>query len=169
MLFRSYHQPEALLHSLGRHDENEEAMAQQAVDSLKEKLTELRGEVGGLIAQQKEFLQQQEQLTTQQHALAPSLDAHPLSASLFNQDAARRSDWLAQQLSQLTQNISQDEQRQSALLNLQQNAGRLQQQLQAAQDAGQQARQLLIDQQRELANDRERLDEELQADRKSVV
>ena len=173
MLFRScpvcgshehpYHQPEALLHSLGRHDENEEAMAQQAVDSLKEKLTELRGEVGGLIAQQKEFLQQQEQLTTQQHALAPSLDAHPLSASLFNQDAARRSDWLAQQLSQLTQNISQDEQRQSALLNLQQNAGRLQQQLQAAQDAGQQARQLLIDQQRELANDRERLDEELQA------
>src|SRR5450830_1185614 len=72
-----YHQPEALLHSLGRHDENEEAMAQQAVDSLKEKLTELRGEVGGLIAQQKEFLQQQEQLTTQQHALAPSLDAHP--------------------------------------------------------------------------------------------
>src|SRR5450830_1341586 len=158
-----YHQPEALLHSLGRHDENEEAMAQQAVDSLKEKLTELRGEVGGLIAQQKEFLQQQEQLTTQQHALAPSLDAHPLSASLFNQGAARRSDWLAQQLSQLTQNISQDEQRQGSLLNLQQNAGRLQQQLQAAQDAGQQARQLLIDQQRELANDRERLDEELQA------
>jgi DNA repair protein SbcC/Rad50 len=158
-----YHQPEALLHSLSRHDENEEAMAQQVVDSLKEKLTELRGEVGGLIAQQKEFLQQQEQLTTQQHALAPSLDAHPLSASLFNQDAARRSDWLAQQLSQLTQNITQDEQRQGALLNLQQNAGRLQQQLQAAQDAGQQARQLLIDQQRELANDRERLDEELQA------
>lgn len=158
-----YHQPEALLHSLGRHDENEEAMAQQAVDSLKEKLTELRGEVGGLIAQQKEFLQQQEQLTTQQHALAPSLDAHPLSASLFSQDAARRSDWLAQQLSQLTQSITQDEQRQGALLNLQQNAGRLQQQLQAAQDAGQQARQLLIDQQRELANDRERLDEELQA------
>lgn len=48
-----YHQPEALLHSLGRHDENEEATAQKAVDTLKEKLTELRGEVGGLIAQQK--------------------------------------------------------------------------------------------------------------------
>ncbi|MCZ7023986.1 hypothetical protein, partial [Salmonella enterica] len=43
-----YHQPEALLHSLGRHDENEEATAQKAVDTLKEKLTELRGEVGGL-------------------------------------------------------------------------------------------------------------------------
>ncbi|MDY7552905.1 chromosome segregation protein SMC [Pseudomonas veronii] len=158
-----YHQPEALLHSLGRHDENEEAMAQKAVDSLKEKLTELRGEVGGLIAQQKEFLQQQEQLAIQQQALAPSLDAHPLAAALFNQEPARRSTWLAQQLSQLTQNITQDEQRQGALLNLQQNAGRLQQQLQAAQDASQQARQLLIDQQRELANDRERLDEELQA------
>ncbi len=158
-----YHQPDALLQSLGRHDENEEATAQQAVDTLKEKLTELRGEVGGLIAQQKEFLHQQELLATQQQGLAPSLQAHPLSASLFNQEASKRSAWLAQQLNQLTQSISQDEQRQGALLNLQQNAGRLQQQLQAAQDAAQQARQLLVDQQRELANDRERLDEELQA------
>ncbi|MEO8491497.1 AAA family ATPase [Pseudomonas sp.] len=158
-----YHQPEALLQSLGRHDENEEATAQKAVDTLKEKLTDLRGEVGGLIAQQKEFLQQQEQLAVQQQGLAPSLEAHPLSASLFNQDAAKRSAWLSQQLTQLTQNISQDEQRQGALLNLQQNAGRLQQQLHAAQEASGQARQLLVDQQRELANDRERLDEELNA------
>lgn len=158
-----YHQPEALLQSLGRHDESEEATAQKAVDTLKEKLTELRGEVGGLIAQQKEFLQQQELLATQQQGLAPSLQAHPLSASLFNQDAAKRSAWLTQQLAQLTQSVTQDEQRQGALLNLQQNAGRLQQQLQAAQDASQQARQLLVDQQRELSNDRERLDEELQA------
>ena len=156
-----YHQPEALLQSLGRHDDNEEAAAQKAVDTLKEKLTELRGEVGGLIAQQKEYLQQQEQLTAKQQALAPSLDAHPLSASLFNQDAAKRSTWLAQQLGQLTQSITQDEHRQGALLNLQQNAGRLQQQLQAAQDASQQARQLLMDQQRELTSDRERLDAEL--------
>ncbi len=156
-----YHQPEALLQSLGRHDDNEEATAQRAVDTLKEKLTELRGEVGGLIAQQKEFLQQQEGLTTQQQALAPSLDAHPLSASLLNQDAAKRSTWLAQQLSQLSQSITQDEQRQGALLNLQQNAGRLQQQLQAAQEASQQAQQLLVTQQRELSSDRARLDEEL--------
>ena len=158
-----YHQPEALLQSLGRHDENEEATAQKAVDTLKEKLTELRGEVGGLIAQQKEYLQQQEQLATQQQALKPSLDAHPLSAALFNQDEAKRSAWLDQQLSQLTQSIAQDEQRQGALLNLQQNAGRLQQQLQAAQEASQQARQLLVDQQRELASDRERLEQELNA------
>ena len=158
-----YHKPEALLQSLGRHDDSEEAAAQTAVDTLKEKLTELRGEVGGLIAQQKEFLQQQEQVVSQQQGLKPSLDAHPLAAALFNQDTAKRSDWLTQQLSQLTQNIAQDEQRQGALLNLQQNAGRLQQQLQAAQDASQQARQLLVDQQRELSNDRERLDEELNA------
>jgi len=158
-----YHQPEALLQSLGRHDENEEATAQRAVDSLKEKLTELRGEVGGLIAQQKEYLQQQEHLATQQQALQPSLDAHPLAASLLNQEAAKRSTWLEQQLGQLSQSITQDEQRQSALLNLQQNAGRLQQQLQAAQEASQQARQLLVDQQRELTSDRERLDQELSA------
>lgn len=158
-----YHQPEALLQSLGRHDENEEATAQRAVDSLKEKLTELRGEVGGLIAQQKEYLQQQEHLATQQQALQPSLDAHPLAASLLNQEAAKRSTWLEQQLGQLSQSINQDEQRQSALLNLQQNAGRLQQQLHAAQEASQQARQLLVDQQRELTSDRERLDQELSA------
>lgn len=158
-----YHQPEALLQSLGRHDENEEATAQKAVDTLKEKLTELRSEVGGLIAQQKEYLQQQEQLATHQQALKPSLEAHPLAATLFNQDAAKRSAWLDQQLSQLTQSITQDEQRQAALLNLQQNAGRLQQQVQAAQEASQQARQLLVDQQRELASDRERLEQELNA------
>ncbi|MBC3300901.1 AAA family ATPase [Pseudomonas sp. SWRI18] len=158
-----YHQPEALLQSLGRHDENEEALAQKAVDTLKEKLTELRGEVGGLIAQQKEYLQQQEQLAAQLQALKPSMDAHPLCAALLNQDAAKRSAWLDQQLAQLTQSIAQDEQRQGALLNLQQNAGRLQQQLQAAQEASQQARQLLADQQRELASDRERLDQELNA------
>lgn len=158
-----YHQPEALLQSLGRHDENEEATALKAVDSLKEKLTELRGEVGGLIAQQKEYLQQQEHLATQQQALQPSLDAHPLAASMLNQEPAKRSAWLEQQLGQLSQSIAQDEQRQSALLNLQQNAGRLQQQLQAAQEASQQARQLMVDQQRELTSDRERLDQELSA------
>lgn len=158
-----FHQPEALLQSLGRHDESEEQTAQKAVDSLNQKLIELRGELGGVNAQIKEFLSQQEVLVTSQNASASNLQAHALSGSLFNQDAAKRSTWLAQQLAQLTQSITQDEQRQGALLNLQQNAGRLQQQLQAAQDASQQARQLLVDQQRELSNDRERLDEELHA------
>ena len=124
-----YHQPEALLQSLGRHDESEQANAQKAVDLLKEKLTELRAEVGGVIAQQKELLQQQEHLATQQQSLAPSLEAHPLSAQLLTQDALKRDAWLVQQNSQLNQSISQDEQRQTALLTLQQDAARLQQQL----------------------------------------
>lgn len=158
-----YHQPEALLQSLGRHDESEQANAQKAVDSLKEKLTDLRTEVGGVIAQQKELLQQQEHLLTQQQGLAPELEAHPLSAQLFNQDHARRDAWLAQQNSQLNQSISQDEQRQTALLTLQQDAARLQQQLRGAETASQQATQHLINQQRELSSDRQRLDEELNA------
>ncbi|WP_223434587.1 MULTISPECIES: AAA family ATPase [unclassified Pseudomonas] len=156
-----YHQPEALLQSLGRHDENEQANAQKAVDSLKEKLTDLRTEVGGVIAQQKELLQQQEQLLAQQQSLAPSLDAHPLSAQLFTQDSAKRDAWLNQQNSQLNQSITQDEQRQTALLTLQQDATRLQQQLRNAESASQQATQHLANQQRELSNDRQRLDEEL--------
>ena len=158
-----YHQPEALLQSLGRHDEHEQLTAQKAVDALNQTLIELRGDLGGVNAQIKEFLSQQEALLANQNTSVEHLQAHALSASLLNQDAAKRSTWLAQQLSQLTQSIAQDEQRQGALLNLQQNAGRLQQQLQAAQEASQQARQLLADQQRELANDRERLDEELTA------
>ncbi|WP_223505964.1 AAA family ATPase [Pseudomonas sp. GL-RE-29] len=156
-----YHQPEALLQSLGRHDEGEQATAQKAVDQLKEKLTELRAEVGGLIAQQKELLQQQEHLATQQQALAPSLAAHPSAAQLLNQDTEQRSAWLSQQNSQLNQSISQDEQRQTALLTLQQDAARLTQQLRHAETAHQQAAQQLDNQQRELGNDRQRLDEEL--------
>ncbi|KJZ35032.1 AAA family ATPase [Pseudomonas fluorescens] len=158
-----YHQPEALLQSLGRHDESEQANAQKAVDLLKEKLTDLRGEVGGLIAQQKELLQQQEQLVTQQQGLTPSLEAHPLSAQLLAQDAVKRDAWLAQQNSQLNQSITQDEQRQAALLTLQQDAARLQQQLRNAESASQQATQHLVNQQRELSSDRQRLDEELTA------
>jgi exonuclease SbcC len=158
-----YHQPEALLQSLGRHDESEQANAQKAVDLLKEKLTELRAEVGGVIAQQKELLQQQEHLATQQQNLAPSLEAHPLSAQLLTQDALKRDAWLTQQSSQLNQSITQDEQRQSALLTLQQDAARLQQQLRSAEAASQQAAQHLANQQRELSSDHQRLDEELTA------
>ncbi|MFG6203415.1 AAA family ATPase [Pseudomonas retamae] len=158
-----YHQPEALLQSLGRHDESEQANAQRVVDQLKEKLAELRAEVGGVIAQQKELLQQQEQLAAQQQALAPSLDAHPLAAQLLNQDAAKRDAWLTRQNEQLNQSISQDEQRQSALLTLQQDAARLTQQLRQAETAHQQAAQQLSNQQRELSSDRQRLDEELAA------
>lgn len=158
-----YHQPEALLQSLGRHDESEQANAQKAVDLLKEKLTDLRAEVGGLIAQQKELLQQQEQLATQQQGLTPSLEAHPLSAQLLAQDASKREAWLIQQSRQLNQSITQDEQRQSALLTLQQDAARLAQQLRSAEAASQQATLHLTNQQRELSTDRHRLDEELKA------
>ncbi|MGE8177439.1 AAA family ATPase [Pseudomonas fluorescens] len=158
-----YHQPEALLQSLGRHDESEQANAQKAVDLLKEKLADLRTEVGGLIAQQKELLQQQEQLATQQQSLTPSLEAHPLAAQLLIQETAKRDAWLNQQSAQLNQSIAQDEQRQSALLTLQQDAARLQQQLQAADQASQQAAQQLAIQQRELSNDSQRLEEELAA------
>ncbi|MDN4543750.1 AAA family ATPase [Pseudomonas sp. C32] len=158
-----YHQPEALLQSLGRFDENEQATAQKAVDLLKEKLTDLRAEVGGVIARQKELLQQQEQLAIQQQSLAPSLEAHPLSGQLLGQDAAKRDAWLARQNSQLNQSIADDEQRQSALLTLQQDAARLALQLRNAETASQQATQHLLNQQRELTSDRQRLDEELTA------
>ncbi|WPN55611.1 AAA family ATPase [Pseudomonas sp. P9_31] len=158
-----YHQPEALLQSLGRHDENEQANAKKAVDLLNEKVIDLRAQYSGIIAQLKELKQQQEQLATQQQSLAPSLEAHPLSAQLLAQDANKRDAWLTHQSSQLNQSITQDEHRQTALLTLQQDAARLAQQLRSAETANQQATQHLINQQRELSSDRQRLDEELTA------
>ncbi|MGN8278506.1 AAA family ATPase [Pseudomonas sp. SMN5] len=156
-----YHQPEALLQSLGRHDETEEANARKAVDLLNEKVIELRAQYSGVIAQLKELKQQQEQLAQQQQSLAPSLEAHPLSAQLLAQDPDKRDAWLAHQNSQLHQHIEQDEQRQTALLTLQQDAARLAQQLRNAETASQQAAQYLSNQQQELARDRQRLEEEL--------
>ena len=157
-----YHQPEALLQSLGRFDESEQANARKAVELLNEKVIDLRAQYSGVIAQLKEFKQQQEQLATQHQGLAPSLEAHPLSAQMFAQDSPKRDAWLAQQTSQLQLRISQDEQRQAALLTLQQDAARLTQQLRDAETANQQASQHLSNQQQELARDRQRLDEELE-------
>ncbi|MCE0463216.1 AAA family ATPase [Pseudomonas uvaldensis] len=156
-----YHQPEALLQSLGRHDEHEEANARKAVDLLNEKVIDLRARYSGVIAQLKELRQQQEQLASQQQGLAPSLEAHPLSAPLLAQDGIRREAWLTQQNNQLHQRITQDEQRQAALLTLQQDASRLTQRLRSAETASQQATQHLDKQRQELAHDRQRLDEEL--------
>jgi exonuclease SbcC len=158
-----WHEPQVLLQSLAQHDESEENNAQKAVDTLKETLAELRTTVGGLIARQKEFLQQQEQLVTRQQAMTPAFDAHPLGKRLLEQDAAKRDPWLNQQLTQLTQNITQDEQRQDALLTLQKDAARLQQQLVTANEASQAATQQLAEQQRALSSDQARLEEELTA------
>ncbi|RMQ45155.1 Exonuclease SbcC [Pseudomonas cichorii] len=158
-----WHQPEALLQSLTRHDENEQAGAQQAVNELKEMYTRLREQVGGIIARQKELIRQQEQLTLQQQALAPDLEAHPLAAQLLDRDAAQRDGWLKQQLGQLDEVIERDEQRQNTLLKLQKDAAHLQQQVQAAHEASQTAARHVTDQLKQLDTDRERLEEELTA------
>ncbi len=72
-----WHQPEALLESLTQHDDNEQANAQKAVDVLTEQRNQLREQVGGVIARQKELLRQHEQLTARHQALAPDLESHP--------------------------------------------------------------------------------------------
>ncbi|PWB31499.1 chromosome segregation protein SMC [Pseudomonas sp. SDI] len=156
-----YHQPEALLQSLGRHDQDEEANAQRNVDQLKARLDELRTQLGGVNGQIKEYLHQLEQLGAQQQALLPGLEAHPLYPQLADQDAKGRSAWLELQLRRLNDDIGRDEQRQATLLKLQQDAARLQQQLQASSEASQQASQHLSQQQQALSADQQRLDQEL--------
>ena len=158
-----YHQPEALLHSLSRHDEQEETNARAVVDGLKETLAQLREKVGGLIAQQKEFLQQQEHIHQEQQALAPSLEAHPLYPQWLGQAPDKREPWLALRLSQLQHSITQDEQRQNALLALQKEAAHLQQQVQRCTEASTLASQQLSEQQAHLNADSQRLEDELTA------
>ncbi|NNB04956.1 AAA family ATPase [Pseudomonas fragi] len=158
-----YHQPEALLHSLSRHDEQEETNARAVVDGLKETLAQLREKVGGLIAQQKEFLQQQERIHQEQQALAPSLEAHPLYPQWLAQAPDKREPWLALRLSQLQHSITQDEQRQNALLALQKEAAHLQQQVQRYTEASTLASQQLSEQQAHLNADSQRLEDELTA------
>ncbi|PRA60976.1 chromosome segregation protein SMC [Pseudomonas sp. MYb187] len=156
-----YHQPEALLQSLGRHDQDEERNAQQEVDALKQQLDELRTQLGGVNGQIKEYLHQQEQLAEQQQALAPALQAHELFPVLCEQDLSQRTGWLELQARRLNDDISRDEQRQNILLTLQKDAARLQQQLHAASEACQQANQQLSHQQQALAADQERLEQDL--------
>ena len=158
-----YHQPEALLHSLSRHDEQEETNARAVVDGLKETLAQLREKVGGLIAQQKEFLQQQERIHQEQQALAPSLEAHPLYPQWLAQAPDKREPWLALRLSQLQHSITQDEQRQNALLALQKEAAHLQQQVQRCTEASTLASHQLSEQQAHLNADSQRLEDELTA------
>ncbi|MEW5606775.1 AAA family ATPase [Pseudomonas juntendi] len=156
-----FHQPDALLHSLGRHDQAEEAAAQQQVDTLNAKLVELRTQLGVVNAQLKDFQQQQQQLGDQLQPLVAQVQAHSLWPALAPQDDNARSTWLASQLQRLEAEIAQDEKRQSALLTLQRDAARLNQQLQAAQDAQQQAQRHLEQQHQALANDEQQLQQGL--------
>ncbi|MFP3515395.1 AAA family ATPase [Pseudomonas sp. SIMBA_077] len=156
-----YHQPEALLQSLSRFDEQEEANARTTVDALKETLIQLREKVGGVNAQHREFLQQHQQIIDEQQVLAPSLEAHPQYSQWHAQDPAERDAWLTKRLSQLQHSIHQDEQRQNTLLALQKEAATLQQQLQRGAEASQQANLQLTEQQQHLKADTLRFDEEL--------
>ncbi|CAM4007006.1 Nuclease SbcCD subunit C [Pseudomonas reidholzensis] len=156
-----FHQPEALLQSLGRHDQAEEAAALALVERLNGRLIELRTQVGMVNGQVKEYQHQQAQLSEQLQPLLQQLQAHALWPSLSAQNDQTRSAWLDSQLRRLDAEISRDEQRQSALLTLQKDAARLTQQLQAASDAQQQAQRRLDQQHQAMTADQERLDQAL--------
>lgn len=156
-----FHQPEALLHSLGRHDQAEEAAAVALVEQLNARLIELRTQVGVVNGQIKEYQHQHGQLSEQLQPLAEQLAAHALWAALSAHDPAARGAWLDGQLRRLEQEISRDESRQATLLAVQKEAARLNQQLQAAGEAQQQAQQRLDQQHQALDADQQRLEQAL--------
>ncbi|WP_295483637.1 AAA family ATPase [uncultured Pseudomonas sp.] len=152
-----FHQPEALLQSLGQHDQVEEETAQQQVATLTQQLVELRTQLGVVNAQLKDLQQQHLHLDEQLQPLAAQLQAHSLWPALAPQDDPARSAWLDSQLRRLETEIGRDEQRQSALLTLHKDAARLTQQMQAAQQAQQQAQRHLEQQHQALDNDEQQL------------
>ncbi|MEW9682309.1 AAA family ATPase [Pseudomonas sp. TE50-2] len=156
-----FHQPEALLHSLGRHDQAEEEAAHKQVEQLNGKLVELRTELGVVNAQLKDYQQQQQQLGEQLQPVTEQLQAHALWPALAPQDDAARGKWLDGQLRRLGEEIDRDEKRQGALLALQKDAARLTQQLQAAGEAQQQAQRHLDQQHQALAADAQQLQQSL--------
>ncbi|HYQ49820.1 MAG TPA: AAA family ATPase, partial [Pseudomonas sp.] len=156
-----FHQPEALLQSLGRHDQAEEEAAQKQVDALNDKLVDLRTRLGVVNAQLKDYQQQQAQLSELLQPLQAQVQAHSLWPALAPQDDKARSAWLDSQLRRLNDEINQDEKRQSALLTLQKESARLNQQLQAAQQTQQQAQHQLDHQHQALANDEQQLQQGL--------
>ncbi|MFK0312661.1 AAA family ATPase [Pseudomonas sp. NPDC090233] len=163
-----FHQPDALLQSLGRHDQAEEDAAQKQVENLNGKLVELRTQLGVVNAQLKDYQQQLVQLGEQLQPLVAQVQAHSLWPALAPQDDKARTAWLANQLQRLDDEIGKDEKRQGALLALQKDAARLNQQLQAAQEAQQQAQRHLDQQHQALVSDEQQLQQGL-ADLASVL
>jgi exonuclease SbcC len=157
-----YHQSTVLLDALSGHDDNEENNARLKVSQLSEKLAELRAEVGELNNQLKQAKPQQDQLAEQLQKLLPELEAHPLYPRLLEQPEHLRSDWLSERLHQLAQEITTGEQRQTRLLKVQRDAESLQQQVQDAREASQQAMKLLDDQQRNISADNQAFEAALQ-------
>ena len=155
-----WHQPEALLHALSNHDEDEERAARATLQQLTERLAELRSIVAGLIEQQRLVKQQEVQLLEEQQAI--DLTRHPLHAALLEHAPDQRSAWLEEQLSQAAATATCQEQQQVRLLDLQRDAAQLTRTVQDTEAARQQAEQQLGEQRRQLDSDQQRLDEELQ-------
>lgn len=157
-----YHQSQALLEALGGHDDSEETAARLKVNQLRETLAELRSEVAELNNQLKQSKPQQDQLGEQLQKLTPDLEGHSLYPRLLEQPEHLRGDWLSERLHRLAQEILNSEQRQTRLLKVQRDAESLQQQVQDAREASQQAMKLLDDQQRNISLDNQAFETELQ-------
>ncbi|AIR91510.1 AAA family ATPase [Pseudomonas cremoricolorata] len=156
-----FHDAQALLASLGQHDQHEEDSAKVQVRQLGERLTTLRTELGVANAQYKDAQQQQAQLSEQWQPLDQQLRDHALWPGLDAQAESARAAWLAAQARRLEQEISHDEQRQATLTRLQHDVAQQTAQLHAAQQAQQHAQQRLEQQRSALQADQQRLEQAL--------
>ena len=158
-----WHQTDALVASLDRHDDSEAERARKVLQEQDQRLQELRDRHVALSTQLRQTQQRQGEVDAQLQALAPRLLALPAHAQLLERPEAERSQWLEAQLNNLKDQIASASQRQQQLLALQQRSETLQQAWQAAREACVEATQQLARQRDALARDTQQLDEELQA------
>jgi len=156
-----WHQTEALLAAFSQQDESEAERARLALQAQDQRLQELRDRHTELTTRLKQAQQRQTEITAEQEALAPQLNASPLLARLLAQPETERSAWLNGELSALRERIASASQSQQHLLGLQQRSETLRQAWQTARDACMQASQHLAQQHDALARDQQRLEEEL--------
>ena len=158
-----WHQAEALVASLDRHDDSEAERARQALQEQDQRLQELRDRHVALSTHLRQTQQRQGEVEAQLQSLAPRLLALPGHAQLVEQPEDQRSRWLEAQLTTLKDQIASASQRQQQLLALQQRSETLQHAWQAAREACVEATQQLARQRDALARDNQQLDQELQA------
>ncbi|MBD1599582.1 AAA family ATPase [Pseudomonas typographi] len=156
-----WHQPEPLMAAIAGQDAVEEQQARQQVEQCSNRLAELRAEVAGLIEQQKQLREQEQPLQQQRQACQVQLEQMPLYARLAQLPTAEQGARLVQRRERLGQQIAGDEQQQAQLMQWQQQTGQLQQHLRQAEQAAQASQQQWDDHLKQLASDRQRLDEEL--------
>jgi exonuclease SbcC len=151
------------LETLEAQDLAELQAAQGKVQSLADRLAELRAEVRSLMEQQKAIAEQHQRASAQQAAALEALQQLPRQDALLAVTAPKRQAWLTEAVARLRQQIATDEAQLNGLIAAQTQAAAQQNQLRAAEQAVAEASGAAQAHREQLRREQQRFDEELEA------